>query len=211
MEDAESIRGLLIALDIAIPIAAISAFFWILRIKYEYDVKASKKHPQGRMIAEFWKEDGRRPKFLVDIATNGWEVKAPEGQAHRCPRYFFLKSSVGKTKYPTQPLLPFSFLQVDAPIVSWIENCPEAIDPTKDGHKIEVTAEMHDLVRDTDSLSAGQALNDEMAKTQQELASALKQRINPTILYVLLIVCTLGTVGAAIFAYQAFNALQGGG
>jgi hypothetical protein len=140
LEGGESVKGLLYAVDILAPIAVISVLFLVLRNKYEYDVKASKKHPQGRLIAEFWKEDGRRPKFLVDIATNGWEIKAPEGQGHRCPRYFFLKSAVGKTRYPTQPLLPFSFLQVDAPIVSWIENCPEAIDPTKDGHKIEITA-----------------------------------------------------------------------
>jgi hypothetical protein len=70
---------------------------------------------------------------------------------------------------------------------------------------------MQALVRDTDSLAAGQALNDEMAKTQQELANALKQKVNPTVMYVLLIVSTLGAIGAAIFAYQVFNVVQGGG
>lgn len=207
-EAEQDIHGLIYALDISIIIAIISGLFWILRIKYAHDVAPSKKHPQGMLLAEWWKEDGRRPKDLCEIATNGWEIKAPSG--HRCPRYFFLKSAKGTAKYPPNPLLPFSFLQVDVPTVSWRENDPEAIDPTEDRSKITVTAEMHDLIRDTDSLAAGQAINEEMAKTQEELSKALTNKINPNLVYILISVAILGSIVAAMFAYQAYKALNPG-
>ncbi len=204
----QDIHGLIYALDIAVVIAVISGLFWIVRIKYEHDVSTSKKHPQGMLLAEFWKEDGRRPKVLSEIATNGWEIKAPAG--HKCPRYFFLKSAKGVAKYPPSPLLPFSFLQVDVPTVSWRENDPEAIDPTEDRSKITVTAEMHDLIRDTDSLAAGQAINDEMAQTQAELQKALTNKLNPNLIYILISVAILAAGGAAVFAYQAYKSLNPG-
>ncbi len=104
--------------------------------------------------------------------------------------------------------MPFSILQVSAPKVSWRENDPEAIDPTEDRSKITVTAEMHDLIRDTDSLAAGQAINEEMAATQNELQKALTNKINPSLVYTLISVAILGSVGAAVFAYQAFKSLN---
>ncbi len=200
----QDIRGWLTAVEVLALIAGTLITFWVLRWKYNRDISPSKDRPQGRLLAEFWREDGRRYTRLCDIAVNGWEVKAPSG--HQCPRYFFLKSAKGTTMYPES--MPFSILQVSAPKVSWRENDPEAIDPTEDRSKITVTAEMHDLIRDTDSLAAGQAINEEMAATQNELQKALTNKINPSLVYTLISVAILGSVGAAVFAYQAFKSLN---
>jgi hypothetical protein len=117
-----------IFINIMIVITFFSTLFWILRIKYQKDLAPSKKFPQGRMIAEIWQGTGSRPRKLVPLKANGFEVQV--ATEHDNPsRYFFSKEAVGSCKYPAQPLFPFSFLQADAKLVSWVENCPIPINP----------------------------------------------------------------------------------
>lgn len=122
-----------VAINILTVIAFFSCTFWILRIKYQRDIAPSKKHPQGQLVAEMWQETGTRPKKLVPIKANGMEVSVKT--EHTTPsRYFFNKDAVGTCLYPTQPLFPFKFLQVEAKLVSWVENCPVPINPKVTTH-----------------------------------------------------------------------------
>lgn len=254
------------AINILFVITFFSCLFWVLRYKYHRDIQPSKKFPQGRMIAEFWQETGQRPKKLVPIKANGMEIEAPTEHS-KGSRYFFTKSAIGRTKYPTQPLFPFSWLQVDVDICSWVENCPIPINPKvitksvrgimlavcpKCQHEIKpgdiikhcavgksdiyvicpecktrevlaqwldhvgfneetnleieniMTAEGFAMIQDTDQLALGQAVNEEGA---QELAIARANRLNKQHIYILLIVCALAAIGAAVFAYQAYTTI----
>jgi hypothetical protein len=116
------------ALNILIALTFFLGFFWVLRWRYMRDILPSKKYPQGRMLAEFWQETGQRPKVLVPIKANGKEIVAPTSHK-KGSRYFLTRTAIGKTRYPSQPLLPFSFLQVEADICSWMEDCPIPINP----------------------------------------------------------------------------------
>jgi len=203
---------------------------FILRWKYQRDVSPSKSHPHGRILAEFLPEAGSRHRVLVDVMANGIEIKAPAG--HKQPRYFFDKSAMGIAKYPTQPLLPLAWIQIDTPIVSWYKDCPEPIPAALSAYtdkdkadkiksstgkktgivfmrpKTIATAEMLDLVRDTDSLALAGAVNEEMAKTQEELAKALSSRLDKRYVYIGLIAAAVGGIAAAIFAFQSFDMIS---
>ncbi len=65
-----------------------------------------------------------------------------------------------------------------------------------------------DLARDTETLSTAQAVNEEMAKTQDQLVKAIAGRLDKRIVYIGLIVAVVGAVMAAIFAYKAFDAIK---
>ena len=218
-------QGLIYALDVFVVLTVALGLLFGLRWKYMRDVAPSPKHPHGKMIAEFLPEVGPRYRQLVEILANGNEIKVPAG--HKSPRYFFNKSAQGTAKYPTQPLLPISWVQVDAPIVSWYKDCPEPIPaalsaysekPTKntgkdkDGNHIIflrpqtiATAEMLDLIRDTDSLALAGAVNEEMAQTQEELQKAIANKMDKRIVYAGLAVAAIGALLGAIFAYQALS------
>ena len=208
----QDVTWFIVIFNIAIAVSVILAGLFAIRWKYQRDVLPSRKHPQGRMVAEFWTELGPRYRDLCEIQTNGWEIKAPSG--HDCPRYFFDKPSMGMTKYPLQPVIPFRFVQIDVPIVSWYENDPEPINPKRvdaDGNPVSLmTSEMHDLVRDTDSLGAGQTILREDDERQSALVKALANMPNKRYIYAMLILAAGSALGAAVFAYQAFQAVTGG-
>ncbi len=205
----EGLQGLIYALDVFIVISVILGLLLGLRWKYGHDLAPSKEWPHGKMIAEFWTTAGPRYRQVMGILPNGFEVKSPAG--HKNPRYFFNKAAVGHTKYPLQPLLPFSFVQVDAMVVSWYQDNPEPIPATRAALVVDgkvVTSELMDLARDTETLSTAQAVNEEMAKTQDQLVKAIAGRLDKRIVYIGLIVAVVGAVMAAIFAYKAFDAIK---
>jgi len=208
----QDVTWFIVIFDIAVVVAVAFGGLFAIRWKYQRDVLPSKKYPQGRMVAEFWTELGPRYRKLCEIRTNGWEIEVPAG--HVAPRYFFDKASMGMTKYPLQPLIPFRFVQIDVPIVSWYENDPNPINPKRvdeDGNPIPImSSEMHDLVRDADALAAGHAINEEMARTQEGMAKALAGKLDKRYVYILLLVAACGSLGAAVFAFQTFRAVTGG-
>jgi hypothetical protein len=199
-----ALRGLIIGFDLSIAAVVILGFLFGLRWYYARQIAPSKKCPQGKIVAEFWTETGDRYRELCEKRTNGWEIKAPRG--HKNPRYFFYKKAMGRTKYPLQPLLPFSFVQVDAAIVSWYENDPEPIDPKR--KEVFLTAERLDAIRDDDSLATANAIDEEMAKAQQQAITALNNMMDKRIVYALLVVSLVAAALGAIFAYNGWHTIQ---
>jgi len=208
----QDVTWFLVMFNITAVLFVISGGLVAIRYKYQRDVMPSKKYPQGRMVAEFWTELGPRYRKLCEIQTNGWEIKSPSG--HTETRYFFDKPSMGMTKYPLQPMIPIPFVQIDVPIVSWYENDPNPINPKRvdeDGNPTPLlTSEMHDQVRDSGSLAAGQEILREDNERQAALAKALTNMLDKRLVYILLVLAACGGLGAAVFAFQAFQAVTGG-
>jgi hypothetical protein len=199
--------GIIYALDIFIAIAFFSVLALVIQRKFRDDLKPSKKHPQGQLIAEFWEEHGGRQHFLVEIQANGHEIKSPFKNEN--PRYFFTQSSVHTTRYPQW--MPFSQLQTDAKIVSWVRNNPEPIDPKRyaEGKHIpEMTAQGFGLVSDTDDLVGAEAVNEEMRKREEELMKANANRLDKRVIYILLGLACAGAVVAAVFAFRVYDIVQ---
>jgi hypothetical protein len=156
------------------------------------------------MVCEFWKENGDRYKETCKIMDSGWEIEPPK--QHGIPRYFFVKSAVGKTMYPEQPFLPFKYCQVRTNIVSWREGDPEPIDPIrKEGL---LTAKTLGDLKDQDTLALLNAVNEEMAEQQKQFMNAISNMINRNIVYVGLVICGVVGVAAAIMAYLSYKAVS---
>lgn len=221
----EGLQVLLWMFNISVSVAVFLGFIFFLRWKYQKDVSPDKKHPLGKIMAEFWTTAGPRVRYPVWIKPSGNEIDLPmaaksEGGPDVSPRYFFTKSSMGWTKYPLQPLLPFKFVQVDIPIVSWIEDCQDPIDPKRvnergevdeKGNKLDypymMTPTMHDLVRDTDTLAAGEMMLKEEKERQEEIARVLATAVDKKYVYIGLVAAVACAMAAAVFAYQAFAAI----
>lgn len=201
--------ALINAMSIMVFLMFIMGLIFFMRWKYQRDLAPTKEYPHGKLVVEIWTPAGPRIRHVLPILPNGFEVRAPAGSTN--PRYFFDKKSVGRTKYPLNPILPFPGIQVDADIVSWYQNNPEPIPATKAATMIEgkvVTSELMDLSRDTDTLGMAQAANEEMAKTQQQLAQALQNKLDKKWVYIGLAVAALGTIICAVLTFQMFTVIQ---
>jgi hypothetical protein len=180
---------------------------FIMRWYYANKLKPTDEFPNGQMYAEIWTERGTRELLLVKIAVNGHEIEAPKGMKH--PRYFFNKASVSHTAFPAE--WPISFIQCPIDIVSWEENNPESIDP----HRREalITAERLDDLRDDDALDFIRRVDEAYAKMQERWEKALMNAANKNVLYIMLAICALGSIGAAVIGILVLQAVKklGGG
>lgn len=191
-------------IDVLVVVVVFMSWAWWQRSRYNKIVSPSKDAPLGKMMGDFWPETGMRYKVLLPVEVNGIEVKSPKG--HQCPRYFFDKQSTWQTKYPEAPFLNLKFLQVDVPIVSWMENNPEPINPY--GQAPVATSALIDSLRDNDFAAFAIAADKEIQSLQRELASALANSLNKRYVYILLGAAVIAAGIAAVLAFQNINLLD---
>ncbi len=189
--------------DIAIFVAFVLGIMVFLRWKYERDLAPSKDFPNGRMVCEFWKENGDRYKETCKILDSGWEIEPPK--EHGIPRYFFIKSAVGRTMYPEQPFLPFKYCQIKTNIVSWYEGNPEPIDPKRKEGLLDSTTLGN--LKDQDTLALLNAVNEEMAEQQKQFMNAMMNMIEKKYVYAGFIICGILSIAAAALAYMAYRGI----
>jgi len=191
---------------------------WVIRLRNQKVIAPSKKNPDGRMIMEIWTTGGDRHGYLVSKKAGGYEVEPPDG-LNRELRYFYSKSAVGRTKYPTW--MPFDFLRVESQIASWWENHSAAIDPEIDycphpdcGKEIVIAtqaipADMQKMLQARDVIGAGDDLlrddNDRQAQLSGLIGSLRTMKWLPLIAGI----AAIAAVVAAVFAMQASRALGG--
>jgi hypothetical protein len=201
-------------------IALIAAFvfgtFFFMRRKYEKDIAPSAKHPQGQMVVEIWTVAGPRARFLRPIMPGGFEVEPPKGSEEDL-RYFYTKSAVGSTKYPSW--VPFDFLRASAPVASWYENHSVAIDPVMDEcphchqevvvAKDAIPADMQKRLQDTDALAAGDDLMREDKDRQKLLTDTLQSMKSFKYMPILMVFSIISGLGACILAFMTYKALTG--
>lgn len=187
---------------IGIGILGIWAFF--MRWKYERDIRPSKKYPNGQLVCEYWPETGYRYKRLLPIENNGIEVKAPKG--HTLPRYFFNREYISHIRYPDSPILGLTIMQVPAPSVLWPENNPEPVNPY--ATQALVTSTMISALRDEDFLAFAHAASEEIAKLQTELTKALATRLNKMVVYILLMMSSVGGIGGMFIGYSILQLIH---
>lgn len=174
---------------------------WSLWQRSRY-AKATKDH----LLAEFWPEHGKRYKQLLPIEVNGIEIKAPRG--HQCPRYFFDKESTYTTDYPDSIPLPFlkSVLQVQVPIVSWMENNPEPMHPYTE--IAVVSSDLIDSLRDNDFMAFAMAAVKEIEELEKALASALANTISKKWFYILLAGAMMLSLVGAIMGFLDYKEIK---
>jgi hypothetical protein len=172
---------------------------WWQRSKYS---KATKDH----ILAEFWPEHGKRYKQLLPIEVNGIEIKAPRG--HQCPRYFFDKESTFTSDYPDALPIPVfkSILQVQVPIVSWMENNPEPIHPYSE--VAVVSSDLIDSLRDNDFMAFAMAAVKEIEELEKALAHALANTISKKWFYILLAGAMLLSLVSCILGFLDYRAVS---
>ena len=172
---------------------------WWQRSKYS---KATKDH----ILAEFWPEHGKRYKQLLPIEVNGIEVKAPRG--HQCPRYFFDKDSTFTSDYPDALPIPIfkSILQVQVPIVSWMENNPEPIHPYTE--VAIVSSDLIDSLRDNDFMAFAMAAMQRITELEEALVKALANTINKRWVYILLAGAMLLSLAGAIIGFLGYSEVK---
>ena len=172
---------------------------WWQRSKYS---KATKDH----ILAEFWPEHGKRYKQLLPIEVNGIEVKAPRG--HQCPRYFFDKDSTFTSDYPDALPIPIfkSILQVQVPIVSWMENNPEPIHPYTE--VAVVSSDLIDSLRDNDFMAFAMAAMQRITELEEALVKALANTINKRWFYILLAGAMLLSLVGAIIGFLGYSEVK---
>lgn len=163
------------------------------------------KMTKGHILAEFWPEHGKRYKQLLPIEVNGIEIKAPRG--HQCPRYFYNKDSTFSYDYPDDIPIPFlkTFLQVQVPIVSWLENNPEPIHPYTE--VTVVTSDLIDSLRDNDFMAFAMAAVKEIEELEKALANALANTINKKAFYICVIGAIIASLVACILGYLDYKAI----
>jgi hypothetical protein len=202
-------------------IALILAFFsisaWILRLKNQKDIAPSAKHPQGQMVMEIWTVAGPRVRFLRPILPGGYEVLPPKGSEEDL-RYFYTKSAVGSSKYPSW--MPFDALRVDAPTASWYENCSVAIDPVMDEcphchqevvvAKDAIPADLQKRLQDTDALAAGDDLMREDKDRQKLLTDTLQSMKQFKYMPIMMIASIIAGIGSCVLSYLIYRTLTGG-
>lgn len=189
---------------------------WVVRMSNQKSIAPSKKNPDGRMIMEVWTTGGDRHAYLVGKKAGGYEVEPPEG-LNRELRYFYSKSAVGRTKYPSW--MPFDFLRVDAQVASWWENHSAAIDPEVDECPYcnkelviatqAIPADMQKMLQARDVIGAGDELLRDDNDKQEQLSSLIGSLRTMKYLPMIAGASAIAAVCAAVFAFQAFRALGG--
>lgn len=164
-----------------------------------------RKMTAGHILCEFWPEHGKRYRELLPIEVNGIEVKAPRG--HQCPRYFFDKESTYTCDWPeTAMWILKPILQVQVPIVSWMENNPEPIHPYS-GAQV-ATAALIDSLRDDDFAAFAMAASKEIAELERQLATALANVISKKGFYIMLGIAIAISLAAAIASYLGYGEIS---
>lgn len=192
--------NLIIYLYIALFLFAVGAgvFFWGTRKR-----KQNERLAITHIVGEFWPETGgMRYKLLLEKEGNGKEVKAPANGKHKIQSYMFDRGSTSQTKYPFAPPLNLPFLgftQVSIPMVSWLENDPEPINPYK--HKPVATAGLIAAIQDEDFAAFAMAANTEIKRLQEQLIGALTTKLNRLIVYVALALIVAGVSAIIVLMF----------
>lgn len=191
--------NLIIYLSIALFLFAVGAgvFFYGTYKRKRYELIAL-----DYIVGEFWPETGgERYKVLLKKEASGKEAKSPADGKHRIKSYNFDRGSTSQTKYPFAPPLNIpllAFMQVSIPMVSWLENNPEPINPYK--HKPVATAALIAAIQDEDFAAFAMEANKEIGRLQEELIKALTTKVNKLIIYV-----ALGLIGLGVAAIIVLN------
>ena len=170
--------------------------FWKLR--------GNRKFVSGKIKCWFWPETGNKYYKFIQKEDNGIEVKSPMG--HSCPRYFFNRNATGWEQYPDSPPFGMKFLQVDVPAVIWAENNPEPLTPYKEAPI--ATSRMIDALIDEDFLAYAAENEREKAELEKELLKSRTARINPTLVYGLIIATMIAAIAGAMLTYIGNDALR---
>jgi hypothetical protein len=156
------------------------------------------------MLCEFWRNNGARYKKLFPIEPSGNQIKAPNG--HTVPRYFFNKAAVGTAKYPADPILGLKILQVDVPIVSWVENNPEPINPNT--RKAYITAQLLAVSYNDDFLALAFAFTQEIKELEEKLAQAYANRLSKNTFIFGIIFCVVACLASVGLSYLVYKKIM---
>jgi len=170
--------------------------FWKLR--------QNRKFVADKIKCWFWPETGNKYYRFIQKEDNGIEVKAPMG--HSCPRYFFNRNATGWEQYPDSPPFGMKFLQIDVPAVIWAENNPEPLTPYKEAPI--ATSRMIDALIDEDFLAYAAENEREKAELEKELLKSRTARMNPALVYGLLVAVMIATIAGAVMTYIGNDALR---
>jgi hypothetical protein len=213
-----SVDKLIYTIGILGAIAVFAVLAVVSRWWYQREIDPSKKFPNGRILVEFWSPIGPRRTLLCGIKANGYEIEPPESiqpkDKKSKQRYLFSPTAKTIVKYPIW--MPFSFMQVDAPIVSICRDHSTAIDPELSYcpfcHEEIVIAEkalsaaLQEQMRDTDTLEMGSELLDKAREQEKMLLAAVKNIPHKLVVYILLATASVFTLVGMIFAILAFKA-----
>jgi len=170
--------------------------FWKLR--------SNRKFAAGKIKCWFWPETGNKYYKFIQKEDNDIEVKAP--MEHSCPRYFFNRNATDWEQYPDSPPFGMKFLQIDVPAVIWAENNPEPLTPYKEAPI--ATSRMIDALIDEDFLAYAAENEREKAELEKELLKSRTARINPMLVYGLLVAVMIAAIAGAVLTYIGNDALR---
>ena len=99
-----------------------------------------------------------------------------------------------------------SILQVQVPIVSWMENNPEPIHPYTE--VAIVSSDLIDSLRDNDFMAFAMAAVKEIEELEKALAHALANTINKRWFYILLAGAMLLSLAGAIIGFMGYSEVK---
>jgi hypothetical protein len=160
-------------------------FSFVKRNQYLKDV-------QGKIKCVFFPQAGATYSQVVDVRLSGHEIAAPKD--HHLPRYFFNKENTWQTRYPDNPFLGLTFLQVQIATVWYYEDNPEPITSQAIIEPQVATSSMIFASIDSAFALVVHELDAELQKTKKQLLEALASKINKNVVYVSLFIIVLCVV-----------------
>lgn len=199
----------LFLLDILIFAVTILGFIEYLRWKFSQATK-------GKIVLEEWLENGGRNRTLQQGIPVGKVNKVEIVRNKRKLQYIYSKEAVGTTMYPET--MPFKFLQIPVPIVSFYEGITEPLNPyvakTMSGKKQIVTVKelatptMLGTLADEELLGILTAASQEIQHLEQELIKALAAKVNKWVVYIGLVAAIGVGIGATYIGIQNMHLLE---
>ena len=201
---------MLYVLDVLIVAVVLLGFVEYLRWKFNQTTK-------GKIVLEEWLESGSRLRTLQQSTPVGKVNKIEVVRNKRKLQYIYTKEAVGNTRYPEG--MPFRFLQIAVPIVSFYEGCAEPINPyiikALAGHKKHLvtikelaTPTMLGALADEELLGILTAASQEIQHLEQELIKALLAKVNKWVVYIGLVLAIGTGIGAIYIGVQNMNLIQ---
>ena len=159
---------------------------------------------QGKIKCVFFPQAGSTYSKVVDVDLSGHEIAAPKDKNHPqiLPRYYFDKENTWNTRYPDNPFLGLTYMQVQIATVWYFENNPEPITSQAIEEPHIATASMIFASIDSAFALVVHELDAELQKTKKQLLDALSSKLNKTVVYFLLIIIMLGMM---LLAYKVFT------
>lgn len=191
---------ILYLLDILVVLVVILGFIEAYRWKYSQATK-------GKIVLEEWLQNGARVKTLQQSIPIGENSKISITRDKTNLEYLFNKTAVGTTKYPETPILPFKFLQIDVPIVSFYEGNAEPINPYAN-NKPFITPTLLFSKSDEETLGILTSASQEIQHLEAELVKALATKLNKMVVYIGIGVMIVAGVVSIYFGTQILGLVQ---